>query len=454
MTQLDTLYNVSARPPSQADSALVFPGGVMPTSFGANESYGWDVMSGYSSGALIEDQGPFGTLVFGTGGHTRLQNQLLSLTISADAPAFGWFQQPAFETAEVNGAELYFNRAEFDALPVNRKTCDGDGTETAMTQAWLAAGAQFPMGCNGWIFPRKLVTGQLGNNNPHGFRYLAPIFIPSSFTGTSAGAYLVVEAPQGPFAQSWRPEGSQADHLMDPSALWPSGRRKWPIWYKNTQTGAWNRLAVLQPDYAPYGFIRQHTALARDQKRVYVSVDVGNQTASFWYLDFSNGVAGAIVGALFTPTTSVDPNRNTSGAFTDGHPGGRHLWFWPDLNDPQALDVQDLDQRTQYRVHIGQGLSVASQESVGMLYDPVNDRIILLQLRAQAIVYRVINVPADPTNAASYVVSAERTLAIAPSVQQPVEPSHFYSKARLHLGLGVIFIPQNRGPMLAFRPSR
>lgn len=454
MTETDRLYKASAAPPSQADSSIVFPSGVVPYGFG-NGGWGWDVMSGYSSGALLEDVGgPFGTLVFGTGGHTRIQNQILSLGISSDAPTFGWFQQPYFETSAVNGAELYYNRAEFDALPTQNKTGNGGGTEVAMTQVWRNAGAPFPMGYEGWIFPRKIVTGQLGRNNPHGFRYMAPNYVPPSMTGTGSGAYVVVEAPQGPFAQSWQPAGSIASELVDPAGLWPSGRRKWPVWVKNVSTGHWERIASgFQPDYAPYGFIRQHTAVARDQKRVYVSSDVGGGTAAWWYVDFASGVAGATISSLVAPSANVAPNRATSGAFTDGHPGGRHLWYWPDLLNPRGLVVQDLDAKTQTRLDIGQGLDIPSSAAPGMQYDSANNRIIVFRNDGGTLKYRTISLPADPLNVAGYAVSAERAVAVDASVPLPVTPSHFYSKAPYHRQLGVVFIPQDQGPMLAFRPA-
>ena len=456
MTSLDTLYNVSAAPPSQANSSIAFPGGIVPYGFSTNEDYGWDVMSGYSSGVLLEDVGgPFGTMVFGTGGHTRIQNQILSLGISDDVPAFGWFQQPYFETSAVNGAELYYNRAEFNALPANRKTGDGGGTEVAMTTAWLASGAVFPMGYEGWIFPRKLVYGQLGKNNPHGFRYMTPNYVPSAMTGTGAGAYLVVEAPQGPFSQGWLPSGASTADMVDPSARWPSGGRKWPVWCKDVFSGVWTRLAGgYQPDYSAYGFIRQHTAVAADQKRVYVSVDVGGGTAAYWFIDFTNGIAGATISKLITPTTNVAPNRGATGAFTAGHPDGRHLWYWPDLLNPSGLIVQDLDSGTQTRLSVGQGLNILSTDEPGMQYDAANNRILILQRYDGGVLkYRSVSIPSDPSIAAGYVVSAERTLVANSSVAQPVAPSRFYSKARLHSQLGVIFVPQDRGRMLAFRPS-
>jgi hypothetical protein len=455
MTEHDRLYNVSAGPPSDANSSIVFPGGVVPYGFSTNENYGWDVMSGYSSGVLLDDVGgPFGTMVFGTGGHTRIQNQLLSLGLSEDAPTYGWFQQPYFESSDVNGAELYYNRAEFDSLPVTRRTGDGFGTEGDMTAAWLAAGGEFPMGYEGWIFPRRLVTGQLGNNHPHGFRYMAPSYIPSSMTGTGAGAYVVIEAPQGPFAQSWIPSGAPITSLVDPSAIWPSGRRRWPIWCKNVQTGEWERLlGGYQPDYPPYGYIRQHSAVARDQRRVYVSVDVGGGTAAYWYIDFADGIAGATVSELVSPTTAVAPNRGTTGAFTDGHPDGRHLWYWPDLLDANGLILQDVDLGTQTRLAIGRGLEIPAGTHPAMQYDAAGHRMIILQHGADgALVYRTVSIPTDPLDASAYVVSDERTLAVDDSVATPVGASYFY-KTRLHPTLGVMFVPQDRGRMLAFRPA-
>ncbi len=454
MTQNDRLYNVSAAEPDQANSSIVFPGGVVPYGFTTNELYARDVISGYASGVLVEDVGGlYGTMIYGTGGHTRIQTQLLSLSISDDSPTFGWFQQPQFETSAINGAEIYYNRAEFDALPTNRKTGNGVETEGDMTAAWLAAGGQFPMGYEGWIFPKKLIYGQLGRNNPHGFRYMAPCYLPIAMTGTGAGGYLVVEAPQGPFAQSWIPAGSKASDLTDPSALWPSGNRKWPIWCKNVRTGAWTRLQGFQPDYPPYGFIRQHTAVSRSQKRVYVSVDVGSGTTAYWYIDFANGIANATVSGLVAPATQVAPNRATPGAFTEGHPGGRHLWYWPDLENPAGFVLQDLDSRTQARLNIGQGLSVPASSEPGMQYDATNNRIFIIQNYGGSVIkYRSVSIPSDPLNAAGYVVSTEKTLSVDSSVSIQGF-THFYGKVRFIPELGVILIPQEAGRMLAFRPS-
>ena len=100
MSATDTLYYVS----SAADAGSVGYAPALtgaPTHFGATGSGGGagtageDVMSGYSSGTLLADVGGGnGTMVFGTGGHTRLQNQMLGLDLNADAPVYSWWQEP------------------------------------------------------------------------------------------------------------------------------------------------------------------------------------------------------------------------------------------------------------------------------------------------------------------------------------------------------------------------
>jgi len=130
------------------------------------------------------------------------------------------------------------------------------------------------------------------------------------------------------------------------------------------------------------------------------------------------------------------------------------LWYWPDLLNAAGLIVQDLDSGTQTRLSVGQGLNILSTDEPGMQYDAANNRILILQRYDGGVLkYRSVSIPSDPFIAAGYVVSAERTLVANSSVAQPVAPSRFYSKARLHSQLGVIFVPQDRGRMLAFRPS-
>lgn len=456
MAQEDRLYNVSRNVPDSANANLIFPGGVVPYGWGQLENQGWDVMSGYSSGVLLEDVGgAAGTIVVGTGGHTRIQNNLLSLNLNDDSPGFDWWQQPYFETSGVNGAELYYNRSEFNSLPREQKTGDGGGTEDSMTAAWIAAGGKFPMGYEGWIFPKKFQYGHLGKNHPHGFRYHAPCYIPPSMTGTGAGAYLVVEAPQGPFVQSWLPSGASTTHLVDSSALWPSGRRKWPIYTKNTQTGEWQRLRYPQPDVSWYGFIHLHTAVVPSLKRVYVSGDVANGTASFWSIDFANGLENVEVTGVQGGTAAIAPNRGTAGALTVGAPNGRLLWFWPDLSGAEYLVVQDLDNKTNFRVGPISGYSVAPGSEDAFIYDSLLHRLLVVRRPANGasgmISYLSIKIPTDVQSPSGYVVS-ERQLQVEAGVTVS-SVSHYYKKCFLHSSLRVIFVPQNSGRMLAFKPS-
>ena len=319
MVQTDRLYYVSTTAPGWTGDALNTP---VPTHFGPNDQdtgygAGWDVMTGYSSGTLLEDiGGPWGTMVYGTGGHTRLQNQLLGLNLSPDAPSFSWWQQPQYQTAAVNGAELYYNPTEFAALPANRKILADESVAR-----WDGG---FPVGYDGWIYPAKMTTGQMGNNCPHGFRYATTCFVPASVTGGDS-LYFASLGPQGPFAQSWKPLDGAANDWVKPEALFSGSLyRRSAFYFKNTRTGAWTE-HKWQPDIRLYGFTQQQCGVFRDLKRVYISGDEAGGTAGWWHIDMSNGFANLTRSEWFRPSTQVAPNRYACGAWTDGHPSGKHL---------------------------------------------------------------------------------------------------------------------------------
>ena len=460
MSTPGVVYRVSPAVPNDANPSILFPGGQVPYGYSTNDQYAWDVMSGYSSGTLLEDVGgAFGTMIYGTGGHTRIQNQILKFDLSANSPTFGWYQQPYFETSEVNGANLYWNPSEFAALAANRKMSNGGGTESTLSAAWLAGGAGFPCGCEGWIFPRKMTTGQLGNNNPHGFRFATTTYVPPSMTGTGSGGITVAEGPQGPFSQGWLPSGAGvvAADMMNTSHLYSgSGRRKSIAWHKNTTTGAWSQIGGFQPDYSIYGFVAQHTAVARDQRKVYVSADESGGAAVTWSIDYSAGLAGATCSALVRPVSGASsPSRYSTGAFTDGHPDGRHLWYWMDLVGQSGgymvrLVVQDLDANTSYSLAVT-GLAVPNSEQCGMSYDAARNRLLIVYMDGTTLKYATVHLPSVPTNAAGYVVTTY-TPTFDSSTAGTKSYAHFYGKTRYHAGLNCILVPQSLGPMLAFEP--
>jgi len=451
MTQSDRLYYVSAAAPGWTGGTLQRP---LPTQFGPGEEdsqygAGWDVLSGYSSGTWLEDVGgPWGTMVYGTGGHTRLQNQLLGLNLNPDSPAFSWWQQPQFQTAAVNGAELYYNPAEFDALPANRKILAGESVAN-----WDGG---FPVGFNGWIFPRKLVTGQMGNNCPHGFRYSSTCFVPASVTGGDS-LYFAALGPQGPFAQSYIPSGSPVANWVQPEALFNNNQnRRVPYYFKNTRTGAWTE-HKWQPDLALYGFTGQQCGVFRDMRRIYVSADRAGGTAGWWHIDLSNGLAGVRRSDWFSPTTNLAPNRYACGAWTDGHPSGRHMAYFPDLLNTGGLVVQDFDNNQQYRLPIGKGLNIpANVERVGMSYDALGHRILVLLMdpTTQALFYFSIGIPSDPLNAAAYTVSRRELGLQDPGMSSQLsDATTFARKTHLLPRLGVVLVPFGRHRMLGFVPS-
>jgi hypothetical protein len=451
MTVTDRLYAVSDTGPGWTSNALELP---LPSHFGTSDQFtgsgaGWDVISGYSSGTLLEDVGgPWGTMVFGTGGHTRIQNQLLGLNLSTDTPAFSWWQQPQFRTSAGNGAELYYSPSEFNALPANRKILADESVAN-----WDRG---FPVGYDGWIFPAKMTTGQLGNNNPHGFRYSTTCFVPASVSGTDS-LYFASLGPQGPFVQSWKPTDGPASDWLTPEAMFSNGQqRRYAFYFKNTRTGAWSE-HKWQPDVALYGFTRQSCGVFRDLRRVYVSGDEIGRTAGWWYIDMAGGFANLTRSDWFRPSTEVAPNRYSSGAWTDGHPTGRHLAFFADLQNTAGLVVQDFDGNQQYRLNIGQGLNIpANNEQVGMSYDGLRNRILVLlkDPTTQAIYYYAISLPPDPLNAAGYTVSRREVTPDTPAVAAlAVDATHFYRKTQLHPTLGVILVPCSRNKMLGFVPG-
>jgi hypothetical protein len=451
MTQMDCLYYVTAVPAGWTGNTLNKP---LPTHFGASDEdvnwgAGWDVISGYSSGTLLEDVGgPWGTMVFGTGGHTRLQNQLLGMNLSQDVPGWSWWQQPMFKTSATRGAELYYNPSEFEALPPNRIILPNDSIAN-----W---DGRFPVGFDGWIYPDKMVTGQMGDNGPHGFRYSSTCFVPASVTGGDS-LYFATLGPQGPFAQSWRPGDSSNSAWLKPEALFDGDQgRRLPYYFRNTSTGAWSE-HKWQPAYQIYGFVQQQCAVFRDSRRIYVSGDRGNGTAGWWYIDMSNGMANHKVSSRFEPAVPVAPNRAACGAWTDSHPQGKHLAFWPDLLNATGLIVQDFDSNVQAALNIGKGLNVPANEGqVGMSYDPANNRIIMLlqDREANELFYYSIGIPPDHLDASRYTVS-RRTLTLSDPVMadQLTDATGFYGKTRLHPTLGVILVPFARSRMLGFAPS-
>lgn len=457
MTQTDRLYYVTADAPSWTEEALNTP---LPTHFGESGwrvgfGAGWEVISGYSSGTLLEDVGgPWGTMVYGTGGHTRLQNQLLGCNLSQDKPTWFWWQQPTYKTAAIDGAELYYNPAEQAALiagPRGSRATVGD-TQTAIDN-W---DKQFPVAFDGWIWPAKMTTGQLGDNAPHSFRYATTCFVPSSVTG-GASVYFASLGPLGPFSQSYKPSGMPASNWIVPEALFNNSQeRRMPFYFKNCRTGAWTE-HKWQPDVVLYGATRLQCNVFKDLKRIYLSGDKAGGTAGWWYIDMSAGFAKLSRSDWIQPSTAVAPNRYGGGAWTEGHPDGRHLVFYPDLLNTAGLVVQDFDHNTQARIDVRQGLNIpVNTERLGMSYDAAGHRLVVLlqNLSTKELYYYSVGIPSNHLDGSAYTVTM-KSLALDDSSMstQLGDTVTFGRKTHVIGSLGVLLVPFGRSRMLGFIPG-
>ena len=470
MASPDVLYYVSSA--ANAGSAGYAPALTgAPTHFGATASGGGagtageDVMSGYSSGTLLADVGGGnGTMVFGTGGHTRLQNQMLGIDLNVDSPVYAWWHDPTYKTSETGGAQLYYSPSEQSALEAGAR-----GSAAVIPSGEDASGwdRQFPVAFDGWIYPAKLTTGQMGDNVPHGFRFFSIAHVPASVTGGDSVMFAHIAA-QGPFAQTWYPDtGSTMDEWADASALFTVGgnyRRRMPYYTRNLTTGAWS-LHQWRPDIAPYtyGGLVSHTF--PDLKRVYslgVAVNAAGTTAlGYWYVDMSSGIGSATESAWIIPTgdnegTSFALGEYTCGAWTVGHPDDLHIFIGPDANFSDGLIVIDLDTDTIARIDLSAfSFSLPSNgDYIGMSYDATNNRVLILlkNTGTHALTYWSIGLPADPMVVTGYTAEL-RNVTTSEGSMPLSDIAYMYGKTKLHPTLGCILVPTNSGRMMGFVPS-
>lgn len=431
----------------------------------ADYGAGWDVVSGYSSCTLLSDVGgPHGTLVWGVGGHTRLQNQILGLNLNQDSPKFDWWQQPKWKTSSVGGAELYHNPAEAAALVAGPRGSAArimtDNTETASAAAW---DRQFPVCTNtGWVWPAKMTTGQLGDNAPHGFRYHGTSYIPASVTG-SDGMYLAILGPQGPFAQSYKPEGTLDSEWFVPEALISVNRRKWPYYLRNARTGAWSEHKWQPDEISIGGFGGPKIGVFSDIKRAYVVGNgfVGGSLRPGWYfLDFSAGNGEHTRSQWLNTNSPIELSRYSNGAWSQGDRLGRHFAIFNVAAAGGQIAVYDFDAGSVAILNLSaQGYTYDANDSfTALAYDSAQSRVIVTMQHyaTKAISYFSIAVPDDLGNVSGYVVSGKRNVVADGSSAMSwslATTAFFYGQtAMIHPTLGCVIIPSSRGRSLAFVP--
>lgn len=468
MTAEDTLYYVTADDPGDAPALTGVPTHYgLSAGGGGSGTAGYDVMSGYSSGTLLESVGgTHGTMVFGTGGHTRIQNQMLGLDLNDDAPTWFWWQEPYWQTDSSNGAELYYNPTEAAALEAG-----GRGAAAVIpvsgenASGWDRA---FPVAFDGWIYPAKLTTGQLGNDTPHGLRFFSVAYVPASVTGSDPVLFAHT-GPQGPFAQTWYPDtGSTPAEWVNAGSLYSVGgndKRKMPFYTRNCVSGVWTEHG-LRPNLQPYTYGGLICNCFPDLNRVYcvgqATAESGSTALGYWYADFTAGIGSVTASAWVVPTgsnggTSFANNEYNCGAWTVGHPDDRHLIFLPDANFATRLIVIDVDDDTIVRVDLasaGLGSLPSNSDFIGMSYEPAGNRIIILlkDSGTHALSYYSIVLPADPKSATGYTVDLR---SVSPSVGgMPLSNiAYMYGKTKLHPTLGCILVPTDSNRCMGFVPS-
>lgn len=482
MTATDRIYWATTTEPWHAP-ALSLPtrfgyGDTAPNTFGA----GWFIMSGYASGLLLDDVGgPHGTMVYGSGGHKIIANQILGLNLNQSDPTWSWWHQPTYKASDTGGANLYYAPSEASALIAGPRgtaarilstDAGGPSAETTSAAAWDRA---FPVAFEGWIFPRKLVSGQMGDNVPHGFRYSSTAYVPASVTGTDP-MFFTITSSQGPFDQNAKPAGVSDSDWFDSSALVGGvGARKHAYYFRNCRTGAWTE-HQWQPDGMSLAGRYDSPSLGvfRDTRRIYVVGGKGGVNG-FYYIDMAPGFAGhtvsSYVGAQTGGGLHLNINGYCAGAFSEGDPLGRHFMVTVsnDVAHLTKLVVYDFDANTSFHVDLSSyGFAVASanDERIGISFDAVNRRIILLMApegQENAPFYWSIAVPSTLSTTPGDWSASKRFLAFDDPVQMQYlfvvgqsnqdKLAGFYGKTRLHPTLGIVLIPSGNRRQCAFIPS-
>jgi hypothetical protein len=461
----DRWYSVGTEQPSDGNIRCIYPNGVVPSHFSAVYStqggqFGepaQESMNGYASVVHADYLGgPWGTMLFGTGGHARFQNMILKYTLSDDSPRYDWYQQPYYQTNAANGAEVYWSPSEFNALrPAAKYTRD---TETLAASQW---DRQWPFGYDGWIFHGPAKTINLGNNNAHGWRYTLVSHLPAEMTGTPAGGYFVTWGLQGPFENSRQPINVSFEDWFDPAYLWPGSTfpKNYPS-FRDSATGQWSLLSQAIPDFEPNNQYPTRQTVAPIAKKVYVRLSKNAFGAFVWCeIDFSNGIAGASVSGEMSDANFVAfPEGEGQILEQDGHV----YWYWISWGTPyNSLVMRDMTTGTVYRIGPFPGWSRSFPEDASRLsIDTVQRKLFVTAGINQVPIaardwpnwYESIAIPADPTNAGAYV-HTHKTLDFDAGVDQGGSgaANAYYNGVLPRLGVFIVF--RHIGTPLAFIPS-
>lgn len=458
MTVGDRLYYVSASTIDSANAAFDWPnkgiGWSLANNFSTNTNYARDQCTNYCSGTILyDDLGPHGSMVFGTGGHTRVQTQLLRCRLSEDAPTWDWWQNAVYETSDTGNNDFYWNPTEAASFPANRTI--------ALPEDYSGWDGTFPMGWNGWVFPRKIKTGQTAANTIHGYRFNCVAYVPPSLTGTGRGGLIATtHSPQGPFAQSWKPGSMPVASLLDGEAIQTvsgTNYRRNVMCLRDVGDGLWRRV----PGYAPYvplygEYVSPTVVVSERTKRAYVLFAKAGGNYGYYYVNLASGITSATYSS-FTELTYAsgagNPTEYAMSAFTDGF--SRDLLYAVRNADKSKLVVMDLDNGIEYPLAINNTIDLMTPNGT-LMYDSLRHRLLHVRWDSAAGTYRLwkITIPDDITNASAYGVTSSLLSVDASigSLATPIETDRF-GRISFHKRLGCVLIATRDARMMGFVPA-
>jgi hypothetical protein len=460
LTAVNTIYEVGLTPlASGIDAEWVYPSGSLPPRWG-DSTYERTKHNGYGGAVFLPNVGMHGIWLYNQTGEGVWENNVAQWSMSADVPEFGVWQQPAYHinvtACTAAGDDIYLSAADAAALPSNRRFSGADN----IPASWDLG---FPFAYNDWVWRRKQQGWTLKDNQPHFWRYNTPTSVFADMSGLDVDVVVCKETIlHGPFPQAWRPSGGSLTDGDFHTDLWPSGRRKYYVFWQRADTKVWTRITTPVPDMAVTDSFADHAVVCRLTRRIYYLVNTG-AGLGVYYLDLSNGIANATMSALLATTgPGLQPEFDrTNVVLTDEHPTGKRLVYFRSQagghgpEGAERIGMLDLDTLTHYDLNLApRGMDTGSNPCLAMTYDaPTNTVCITSVYFGNTPIMHTFPVPSDPTSAANYTVT-NTTLALASGVSmESVVILPAGQRGLYHRELGTTFMPQKQNKMLGWRPS-
>lgn len=409
MTAPHTIYNISDN--AIRNIKFTFPGGQIPAQF-ANadgEAGTGGTIFGYGGGVHMRGAGAHGVIAFGSGGENFAGNMTGALNLNGAMAHYEVWQQPQYSTKTGPGVEFFWDPAEADKLPANRKF-----PLLKFDKGKWDGG--YPLAIGGWIYPGPVKYVEPVAGVPLGqYRYDQHCTIPAEHTGLDTGVWFI------PNVHFMAPGSYYGIDMALCGDFWPSGKKKWYTHYQREDTKAWTRLPDPVPEgLAPGSFSSQVVGFSAKHKQVVVPCQSGNRECAVF--DVSRGLAkGAWAMKPFRKVgaAEVGIRCGQKSAVSNGHPRNRALFVWyngPYGKEPAALNILDLDDAN-LPIHAVKLPLTGTCERIGLHYLPDLDKFISFGVHGspeQAFCQK-ITIPDNLAKLEAYTVE-DVPLALAPGV--------------------------------------